>query len=169
MALVVVDNSGGNYSLEESYAPPLPSKQPKILVPQRSINGGLDLKFESDAQVVKLYDLMAPFDYTDAITKLNEVIKPARSNALDTALLATGPLLVPLAIWGVRHSRQVRKRKKYLNRAIEAFNYQYPYLYMRWNRQPTSSLTIEPRDETIHGPPPDVPPSKVVDAVAFDA
>ena len=60
-------------------------------------------------------------------------------------MLVTGPLLVPLGLWGVRHRNQVKRRKKLLKEAIHEFNMQYQELYMRWNRRPESTLTIERR------------------------
>jgi CHASE1-domain containing sensor protein len=63
----------------------------------------------------------------------------------DQILLATGPLLVPLAIWGVRHRNQIRRRKRLLKDGIHEFNMQYQELLMRWNRRPDSVLTIERR------------------------
>jgi hypothetical protein len=57
-------------------------------------------------------------------------------------LLATGPLLVPLIPWAIRHRSQTKKRKRGLKKAISEFHLQYPHLYMRWN---IHSLTIERR------------------------
>ena len=85
---------------------------------------------------------------------MNHTINPARANGVDTALLVTGPLLVPLAVWGVRHKGQVKKRKKLLKRAIDEFHRAYPQLLMRWNRRPASCLTIERRMVEVHGPAP---------------
>merc|ERR1712157_329987 len=63
-------------------------------------------------------------------------------------LLATGPFLVaPLAIWGIRHAKQMKLRKRLLKQAIEEFNLEHPKLLMRWNRRPVSKLTIEVRPE----------------------
>lgn len=134
----------------------MPKSHPnRILVPQRSIQGGFDLKFESDPYDVDLKGLMTNEQYTDAITKLNDFMRPSRSGAVDKALLATGPLLVPLALWGVRHSNQTRRRKRLLHKGIEEFNNQNPTLMMRWNRRPDSMLTIERR------PAPEEPLSEV--------
>ena len=41
---------------------------------------------------------------------------------MDAALLATGPLLLPLAVWGARHRGQVKKRKKLIQEAVWDFN-----------------------------------------------
>jgi len=126
----------------------------RIVVPQRVVRGGFDFKFDNDPYGKKLYGLLTPNEYNDSITKLNETVKPSRSNGIDTALLATGPLLVPLAAWGVRHNLQVRKRKKLLLKAILEFNASHPELYMRWNRRPESCLTIERRIVDVHGEAP---------------
>jgi hypothetical protein len=142
---------------------------PRIIVPQRAVNLGFDEKFETDHYNMKLFNILTPFQYTDAITKINEAIKPARANGVDTALLVTGPLVVPLGVWGIRHSLQLKKRKKCLYRAIASFNEQYPLVYMRWNRQPSSCLSIERRVESMHGPPPAIPPSANANTEAFEA
>jgi hypothetical protein len=94
----------------------------RIIVPERAINGGFDCKWASDPYNVKLYDIMTSQDYEDAITRVNDTVKPSRSKKIDAVLLFTGPLMVPLGIWGVRHSGQVKKRKKLLKVAIEEFN-----------------------------------------------
>ena len=117
----------------------------RIYVPQRSIQGGLGEKFETDPYDVELHGLMTEHQYTEAIENLNAKLRPSRPTSLDGALLATGPLLVPLGLWGVRHRNQVKRRKRLLKEAIHEFNMQYQELYMRWNRRPESTLTIERR------------------------
>lgn len=119
----------------------------RIIVPERMINGGLDSKYETDTYDIQLYGLLSCEEYQDAITRVNETIQPARSTVVDTALLITGPLLVPLALWGARHEYLTKKRKRLLKRAIQEFNAQYPELLMRYNRRPESCLTIERRTE----------------------
>jgi len=99
--------------------------------------------------------MMSADEFTDAITRLNDSLRPSRSTKLDGVLLVRGPLMVPLAIWGVRHSRQVKKRKKLFRSAVDEFNSSYPELYMRWNKRMGGSiLTIEQRDEEKHGSAP---------------
>lgn len=130
-------------------------RKERIVVPQRIINGGFDFKFETDPYDINLFRWMSPEEYTDAITRINDSLRPSRSTKLDSALFYSGPLMVPLAVWGVRHSRQVKKRKKLFRSAMDEFNTNYPALYMRWNkRQGGSILTIEKRDEQNHGPAP---------------
>jgi len=125
-----------------------PQKRERITVPEKSINGGLEFKFEPDPRNVDLCDIMTAEEYTDAITALNETLRPSRSKSVDTGLLITGPLILPLAVWGVRHSKQVKKRKLLLVQGIDGFNDSHPTLYMRYNRPGTSSfLTIERRKE----------------------
>lgn len=117
----------------------------RIIVPQRQIQGGFDFKFDPDPYDVDLKGLMTTAQYTAAIENLNERIRKARAGKVDGVLLATGALIVPLMLWGVRHRSQVRKRKKLLKKGIAEFNDAHPTLYMRWNRQPASTLTIEQR------------------------
>ena len=109
---------------------------------------GFDFKFDYDPANVNLCDLMTPEEYHDAISELNETMRPSRSKTIDTGLLITGPLLVPLAFWGVRHSKLVKKRKRLLNEGIVHFNDTHPDLYMRYHRTNAASfLTIEKRKE----------------------
>ena len=137
-------------------APTSASSRPKrmIRVPQRVIQGGLETKFDPDPYGIALHGLLIPQQYTAAISALNHALHPARSNNLDAALLATGPLIFPLAVWGVRHRGQVKKRKRLLLRGIDDFNRSHPDLLMRWHRRPASCLTIERRVVEVHGPSP---------------
>lgn len=136
-----------------------------MVVPTRAVNGGFDAKFESDPYGVNLLCLLTPDQYTDAITRLNDDLRPSRSTKVDTVLLMTGPLMVPLAVWGVRHSVQTKKRKRLLKKGIDKFNGAHPDLLMRWNRRPESHLTIERRTEA-HGA---APPSSVVNSITGGA
>lgn len=115
----------------------------RIVIPQRVINGGLDFKFETDPYHVNLRGLLTPDQYTDVITALNETLQPSRSKSIDTMLLATGALMIPLAVWGMRHGMLTKRRKRLLRQYIQNFNTSHETLYMRWNRRPESSLTIE--------------------------
>lgn len=143
---------GGMLSNENVQPQPYPTnistsgnKIQRIVVPQRVIGGGMDFKFETDPYGVKLHNIISPEQYTDAITILDEHIKPSRAKKIDVALLASGALMLPLGVWGIRHARQQKRRKRLLKEAIDEFNAGYPHLLMRWNRRPESSLTIELR------------------------
>ena len=125
-----------------------------IRVPQRVIQGGLEAKFDPDPYGLALHGLLNPPQYTAAVSALNRALHPARSNNLDAALLATGMLILPLAVWGVRHRGQMKKRKRLLLRGIDDFNRSHPELLMRWHRRPASCLTIEGRVVEVHGPSP---------------
>ena len=103
-------------------------------------------KFEEDPYDVELHGIMTNEEYAAAISAVNNRIRKARPGKVDGALLAAGPLMVPLMVWGVRHSGQMKRRKKYLLQGIEEFNAVNPTLYMRWNRKPQSILTIEQRE-----------------------
>ena len=120
----------------------------KIVVPTRTIAGGFASKFESDPYTVKLYGILTPDQYTEIIKALNHRLRKARPNVIDGALLVTGPLILPLAVWGIRHKHQTGKRKKLLQKAISEFHTQYPHLYMRWNVHTSPHcLTIERRPQ----------------------
>jgi hypothetical protein len=123
-------------------------RRQRIRVSTRQVQGGMEFKFEPDPYDVKLHGILSPEDYTETIDFINRKIKPARANSIDGMLLATGPLLVPLALWGVRHGWQVKKRKRLLQDAIREFNETHPHHWMRWNRGgPESFLTIELRQQ----------------------
>merc|ERR1740117_1224227 len=116
-----------------------------IVVHSRTVSGGLDYKFETDPYDSELHGLITLEQYTEAIENLNKKLRPCRAGAIDGVLLVSGPLLVPLALWGVRHRYQTKKRKRLLKEGIREFNIQYQELLMRWNRRPESQLTIESR------------------------
>mmetsp|Transcript_6939 Transcript_6939/g.14745 ORF Transcript_6939/g.14745 Transcript_6939/m.14745 type:complete len:173 (+) Transcript_6939:470-988(+) len=101
-----------------------------------------DFKFVMDPYEIKLSGLLTPEQYAEAIENLNKKLRPCRAGAIDATLLATGPLLVPLVLWGVRHRSQTKKRKRLLKEGIHEFNVQYPELLMRWNRRPAQSMLI---------------------------
>ena len=108
----------------------------RIAVPARVIGGGTESKFVSDPYGIQLHGLLTVDQYRDSVEAINYALRPARANKLDAALLASGALMVPLVVWGARHSSQMKRRKKLLLGAIEDFNIRYPHLYMRWNRRP---------------------------------
>ena len=118
----------------------------QIVVPTRPCQGGMFEKFEDDPYDVALHGIMTNDEFSAAIQAINNLIKKARPGKVDGALLAAGPLMVPLMVWGVRHSSQMKKRKKQLHIGIAEFNANNPTLYMRWNRKPKSILTIERRE-----------------------
>ena len=118
----------------------------RIVVPTRPCQAGMFEKFEEDTYDMDLKGIMTEDEYKVAIAAINKRIRKARPGKVDGVLLAAGPLMVPLMIWGVRHSRQMKKRKRYLNQGIEEFNANNPSLLMRWNRKPKSILTIEQRE-----------------------
>jgi len=120
----------------------------RIIVPQRTVSGGLDSKFETDPYDVKLHELMTPEQYTEAMENLNKKMRRSRAGKIDGVLLATGVLILPLALWGVRHRAQTKRRKRLLKEGIHEFNMQYQELLMRWNRRPQSTLTIERRHQS---------------------
>lgn len=113
------------------------------------------LKFNHFARHAKpshLHSLLTAEEYEREITMLNEKIKKARAKKLDAALLATGALMVPLAVWGARHSKQVKQRKKLIEEGVWEFNERMGMegrnVRMVWNRAKhvgggESFLTIE--------------------------
>jgi FtsZ-interacting cell division protein ZipA len=124
-------------------------KGKRILCQSRSVSGGLDFKFEEDPYDIELHGLLTPEQYTETMENLNKKLRPSRAGTIDGILLITGPLLVPLALWGVRHRGQTKKRKRLLKQGIHEFNMQYQELSMRWNRSPASTLSIERRNHSV--------------------
>jgi predicted metal-dependent phosphoesterase TrpH len=95
-----------------------------------------------------LHGLMTPEQYMEAMENLNKKMRRSRAGKVDGVLLATGPLILPLALWGVRHRAQTKRRKRLLKEGMHEFNMQYQELLMRWNRRPQSTLTIERRHQS---------------------
>ena len=119
----------------------------RIAVPQYAVNGGLDEKFQADPYAVDLLGLLSEAEYEDAIARVNEELEETRKKMLDVALLASGPLMLPLIPYMMRHYKQRKRRKKLLLHAIRQFNDRNPQLLMRWHKKPISQLTIERKPE----------------------
>merc|ERR1712232_1032154 len=130
-------------------------KRKVIVVPTYSCNGGLDTKFNPHSRYARpssLHNLLTPDEYEVAIQTLNDKVKRSRAKKIDYILLGTGPLLVPLAIWGARHSRQVKQRRESIQEGVRDFNERMQFegknVKMEWNRSKytggaESYLTIE--------------------------
>ena len=136
----------------------LKPKRKEIYVPTYSCNGGLDTKFNQFARHARpshLHGLLTTEEYEREITTLNDKIKKARAKSLDVALLASGVLMVPLALWGVRHGKQVKRKRNLIEVGVWEFNQRMSMdgrnLQMIWNRSKVvgggeSYLTIEEND-----------------------
>mmetsp|Transcript_20627 Transcript_20627/g.44806 ORF Transcript_20627/g.44806 Transcript_20627/m.44806 type:complete len:254 (+) Transcript_20627:109-870(+) len=116
-------------------------KRKTIYVPTYSCNGGLDTKFNHYARYAKpphLHNLLTPEEYEREIQTLNDKTKKARAKSLDYALLATGMMIVPLALWGARHGRQVKRKRTLLEEGVWEFNERMGMdgknVRMVWNR-----------------------------------
>lgn len=108
--------------------------------------------YPRQAKPSHLHNLLTPEEYEREIIMLNEKIKKSRAKKIDVALLGTGALLVPLALWGVRHSKQQKNRRKLIEEGVWEFNERMSMdgrnLCMVWNRAKVvgggeSYLTIE--------------------------
>ena len=137
----------------------LQPKRKVIYVPTYSCNGGLDTKFNHYSRQAKpshLHNLLTPDEYEREITMLNEKIKKTRQKKLDIALLATGALMIPLAVWFPRHSKQEKRKRKLIEEGVWEFNERMAMdnnrsVRMVWNRSKVtgsgeSFLTIEESD-----------------------
>ncbi len=126
--------------------PSPPRRMPDIIVvEQRQINFGQDLKFENDPFRVKLNGLMKGEDYMSAITAINDALKVCRATNTDHALLAMGPMMLPLIAWSIRYKQHRSQRRKIMDQCVADFNRSYPDLYMRWQTRPEKRLTIMKR------------------------
>ena len=101
-----------------------------------------------------LHGILTPEEYEREISTLNDKIKKARATKIDMALLATGALMVPLAIWAPRHAKQTKRRRKLIEEGCWEFNERMSMddnrnnVRMIWNRAKVvgggeSYLTIE--------------------------
>lgn len=135
-----------------------PTNKPKtkrVYVPAYSCNGGMDTKFNPHPRHAKpsdLHGILTAEEYTREISTLNDKIKKARSTSVDIALLATGPLMIPLALWGVRHGKQAKRKRTLIEEHVWDFNQRMTMdrrnIQMIWNRSKVvggseSYLTIE--------------------------
>jgi len=130
-----------------------PKRRPRIIVPHRSIGMGLDVKFEEDPSKTSLHDILAPHEYRAIAAAINDDLREVRATNLDKALMATAPLVVPLAVFGKRQSRRSREKKHVLHEAIVAFNEAHPTLRMMWTKSVAGDyLCIVERDEALDVP-----------------
>lgn len=116
-----------------------------IICPIRTINGGLDIKFDNDPYNVTLYGILSPDDYTNAMNIINNELLQCRSSNVDAALLMMGPLLIPLIPYAIRQRQSKTLRKRIMKRCVLNFNQQNPDLYMRWDTKPQKMLSIMTR------------------------
>ena len=130
-------------------------KTKRIYVPAYSCNGGMDTKFNPHPRHAKpsdLHGILTAEEYAREISTLNDKIKKARSTSVDIALLALGPLMIPLALWGVRHGKQDKRKRTLIEEHVWDFNQRMAMdkrnIQMIWNRSKVvggseSYLTIE--------------------------
>jgi hypothetical protein len=135
----------------------------RIIVPTYSVNGGLDIKFNSnprDARPSHLHSLIQPEEYEATINVINDNLKKYRNGKLDKACLVAGPLMIPLAVWGVRYNKKVKKSRLEIERSVEEFNDRMESerrnVRMFWNRVRSggggeSYLSIEEVDSNYGG------------------
>lgn len=130
-----------------------PKRRPRIIVAHRSIGMGLDVKFEEDPSKTNLHDILAPHEYRAIAAAINDDLREVRATNVDKALMATAPLVVPLAVFGKRQSRRSREKKHVLHEAIVGFNEAHPTLRMMWTKSVAGDyLCIVERDEALDVP-----------------
>ena len=73
--------------------PPRRPRAPRIVVPLRTIHGGMYYKFETDPnQGVELCGLLTSEQYTEAIASINERLKPVRHGMVRNRLQPGDPV-----------------------------------------------------------------------------
>jgi len=117
-----------------------------IICPIRTINGGLDIKFDNDPFNITLHGIMSPDDYTNAMNIINNELLQCRSTNVDVALLMMGPILVPLIPYAIRQIQFKKLRRRIMKRCVLEFNQQNSDLYMRYDTKP-KMLTIMTRKQ----------------------
>lgn len=124
----------------------------QLIIPTYVINGGFDVKFQSEPREVHNLDIFSdkitPQDYRQSIENVNKALKSSRAGKMSLTCLLMGPLMFPLVPYAFITYRNKRIRKKCLLEAIQKFNTNHPSLHMRWRRKPASQLVIE--DAEIH-------------------
>jgi hypothetical protein len=121
----------------------------QIVCESRSINFGMDMKFEEDPFHVRLHGLMEPKDYAAAIRYINKALEGCRATTLDHGLLLMGPALLPLIPWATRNKDRKRARRIVLENCVNEFNQSHPELFMRWQTRPIKQLTIMRNKDAI--------------------
>lgn len=136
------------------------TKKKRIIVPTYSVNGGLDIKFNSNPRDVRpshLHNLIQPEEYEAAINVINDNLKHCRNGFVDKVCLVAGPLMIPLAVWGMRHNKKVKKSRLEIVRSVDEFNgvmeTEGRNVRMFWNRARggESYLSIEEVDAGYDG------------------
>ena len=130
-----------------------PKRRPRLIIPHRSIGMGLDVKFEEDPARTNLCNLLAPHEYRTIVAAINDDLREVRATGVDKALMATAPLVVPLAVFGKRQSKRSREKKMVLHEAIQRFNEDHPALRMMWTKSVAGDyLCIVERDDALDVP-----------------
>ena len=130
-----------------------PKRRPRLIIPHRSIGMGLDVKLEEDPQKTNLCNIIAPHEYRTIVAAINDDLREVRATGVDKALMATAPLVVPLAVFGRRQSRRSREKKLVLHEAIQRFNDDNPTLRMMWTKSVAGDyLCIVERDDALDVP-----------------
>jgi len=107
-----------------------------IICPIRTINGGIDIKFDNDPINVTLYGIITPDDYTNAMNIINNELLQCRSTNVDVALLMMGPIIVPLIPYAIRQMQFKKLRRRIMKRCVLDFNQRNSDLYMRYDTKP---------------------------------
>ena len=113
-----------------------------IDIPQRSVNMGMDIKFEDDPYNVKLNGIMTADEFIAVVKDINAALLECRATTLDHTLLMMGPTMLPLIPWAIRSKMHKTQRKKIMKRCVESFNHHNPLLVMRWQTHPEKQLSI---------------------------
>jgi len=116
---------------QQQQLPPTPPR-PFLIVPQRIVNGGHDIKFSSDPFNLNLQGLMTPQEFKRMVEDINRELVKCRSTKMDVMLFYSGAAMIPLIPWAIRTKKRKRLRKELMLREVDSFNSSHPDLWMRW-------------------------------------
>lgn len=116
-------------------------------VPQKVINGGLDFKFDGEAELPRSLvttGLLSQEEYSQWIARLNESIRIFRAKKVDMAALAFAPVPFVLPMWGMRRKNKAKQRRLSMQQVIDEFNFAHNKngIRMKWMRNPISQLRV---------------------------
>jgi len=116
-------------------------------VPQKVINGGLDFKFDGEAELPRslvVTGLLSQEEYTQWIVRLNESIRTFRAKKVDMAALVFAPVPFVLPMWGMRRKNKAKQRRLSMQQVVDEFNFAHDKngIQMKWMRNPISQLRI---------------------------
>jgi hypothetical protein len=129
---------------------------------QYPINWGLDVKFEESEDgfppAFGERDIMAVEQWTELMCELNKRLQKHRHKKKDCAMLAAGPMLLPLVPFMIRHQKHKKRTRAELRDFCDYVNREFALrkehnLALYWNRdnENIGLKTVTPRRSKQHG------------------